>query len=72
MNCPICSGVNTLRVVDKRDRYNGVHRRRECTECLTRFASMERLERIIQPRHYKTRGDKHGDQGSERAGDPFD
>jgi len=45
MNCPACSDEST-RVLESRDADSGeaVRRRRECTVCLARFTTFERVE----------------------------
>lgn len=40
MKCPICGNEET-KVIDSRKGINEVRRRRECTECLTRFTTSE-------------------------------
>lgn len=40
--CPVCSG-NT-RVINTRPKENTIRRRRECTECLTRFSTYEKMD----------------------------
>ena len=46
MHCPVC-GEPDSRVIDSRvaDGGSGVRRRRECTRCLKRFTTYERIER---------------------------
>ncbi|MCB2224018.1 MAG: transcriptional regulator NrdR [Actinobacteria bacterium] len=47
MQCPFCDAEDT-RVVDSRPAEAGraVRRRRECTECATRFTTYERMESV--------------------------
>ena len=46
MNCPFCKNPDT-RVIDKRDTYPSVtRRRRECERCSKRFTTYERIENI--------------------------
>lgn len=59
MTCPACGARDQWRVLEKRNRECGVYRRRECTQCLTRYASMERLEKYIKPRHLRTQDKKN-------------
>lgn len=39
MKCPICQ--SETKVIDSRPQQKGTYRRRECTECLTRFTTQE-------------------------------
>lgn len=51
MKCPVC-GNNKSGVFDTRIDENGeVLRRRECTECLTRFKTRESAIYVIPPRY---------------------
>ena len=54
MKCPICSGTN-LKVIDSRAKANGIQRRRECQECLTRFNTYERVVYDSLPEYLKNR-----------------
>ena len=42
MNCPFCKSNNTS-VIDSRDTYDGIRRRRQCENCGQRFTTYERL-----------------------------
>ena len=42
MNCPICNSKTV--VIDSRNHKKGWKRRRECTECMTRFNTFEGLD----------------------------
>jgi transcriptional regulator NrdR family protein len=42
MNCPICNGKT--RILNVRHNSLRTRRRRECTECLTRFTTYEGLD----------------------------
>ncbi|ACD47101.1 hypothetical protein [Geobacillus phage GBSV1] len=41
MRCPICGG--RTKVLDVREKRDKVKRRRECSDCLTRFNTEEKL-----------------------------
>ena len=43
MKCPYC-GFEESRVVDSRDKDNGVRRRRACLKCTSRFTTYERIQ----------------------------
>ena len=53
MHCPVC-GEPDSRVIDSRvaDGGSGVRRRRECTRCLKRFTTYERIEKEIRDEGY--------------------
>lgn len=81
MTCPRCGAKDKWRVLGKKNRPDGIRRRRECTECLSRFRSMEVLGKEIKPRYIKEnagrkRGTEHEREGTagghtgECAGDP--
>lgn len=53
MTCPRCGAEDKWRVIGKKNRPDGIRRRRECTECLSRFRSMEVLGKEIKPRYIK-------------------
>lgn len=42
MKCPIC-GSSNLKVTNSRSHKEGIRRRRECKECLTRFSTFENV-----------------------------
>ena len=48
MLCPKC-GCDTSRTLWTSKGEETTKRRRECAECLTRFATVEKFERIIPP-----------------------
>ncbi len=43
MICPFC-GYRDSRVIDSRDAYDGIRRRRQCLSCGSRFTTYERLQ----------------------------
>ena len=43
MFCPYCEHIDS-RVIDSRDSYDGIRRRRECTLCGLRFTTYERVQ----------------------------
>ena len=59
MTCPACGAQDQWRVLEKRNREYGVYRRRECIQCLTRYVSIERLEKYIKPRYLRTQDKKN-------------
>ena len=65
MTCPRCGAKDKWRVLKKQNCQRGIRRRRECTECLSRFSSMEVLEAEIKPRAYKKRTPE-GEERDER------
>ncbi|WP_033016772.1 hypothetical protein [Geobacillus stearothermophilus] len=58
MRCPICGG--RTKVLDVREKRDKVKRRRECSDCLTRFNTEEKLvvksldEYLIRRSHFRT------------------
>jgi transcriptional repressor NrdR len=54
MKCPLC-GSTELKVIDSRVKANGIKRRRECQDCLTRFNTFERVIYNSLPEYLKNR-----------------
>lgn len=48
MICPFCKSSN-IKVIDKRNNFetNTIRRRRECEDCLKRFTTYERIEKVL-------------------------
>ncbi|NLE08316.1 MAG: transcriptional repressor NrdR [Dehalococcoidales bacterium] len=45
MNCPYC-GHSDSKVIDSRDTWDGIRRRRQCLSCNERFTTYERLQPV--------------------------
>ena len=54
MKCPVC-GNEHLKIIDSRAKANGIQRRRECQDCLTRFNTYERILINSIPEYLKER-----------------
>ena len=53
MNCPVCGSKTT--VMGSRIKGKRMNRRRECTECLTRFNTFEGIDVLSIPEHLRNR-----------------
>ena len=58
MNCPICNHKTI--VIDSRLQINKIKRRRECTECMTRFNTYEELDYNSLPAYVRYRLENGG------------
>jgi len=45
MNCPYCGHIDS-KVIDSRDTFDGIRRRRQCLACSKRFTTYERLQPV--------------------------
>ena len=58
MNCPICN--SKTKVINSRLIKNRIRRRRECTDCFTRFNTYEELEYNSLPAYVRYRLENGG------------